>query len=231
MISHKIYDLKLLRPLVSMGSTFAMCIILSACQASKAATDYSDAQITTNHSRAIQHNSEHHSEKHRISIIGNDEDRFYVVDGKRFSNSQLSEKQKSQLAALNEKLSRLETSLEFDEARMEAWSEKMESMVEQIEIEAEKIEAVFEGFEFDDFEINLDDAKSNNFDHIRKNMSAFSKEMELASQSLAAKMKHLETNIEKIEIDIPRIDDNIIKQIEIEAKKMETLLVEIAQDI
>jgi len=192
-----------INPLLSMAATILMCAILSACQSTNASTD-KISKISGNAS-----DRHHISDHHNIRIREHNGQRLYSVNGKEFTYEQLSDEQKEKINQIDEKLSKLETALEFDSKRMEKWSQKMER-------EAERFEDVVEDLEFDM------DAKSIDVEHISKSLNEASRHMEI-------KMRDLEEKMHEMEIKMPAIDELKISEIEVQAEKMETALIEIAK--
>lgn len=203
---------QLTNPLLSMAATILMCAILSACHTTNASTDRV-SQISGNAS-----DRHHVSNHHNIRIREHDGHRLYTVDGKEFTYDQLSDEQKEKINQIEEKLSKLETALELDSQRMEKWSQKMEIVAERMEREAERFEDVVEDLEFDM------DSKSIDVEHISKSLNE-------ASRQLEVKMLKLEEKMHEMEIKIPAIDELKISEIELQAEKLETLLIEIAKNM
>ena len=182
-----------------------MCVILSACQSSKASTNYVD-----------ESSSRSFSDSHQIRIKNDSESRIYTVGDKRFSFEQLSPEQKKSINELEEKLGKLEQFVEIDSQRMEHWGEKMEAISEQMEREAEAFEDVIGDYDLDDGSQTLEQ---------------FSLKMAKASKNLENKMQQLEKNMNAIQVEAPKLDHKRMLQLETEANRMTSLLIEIAKDI
>ena len=144
-----------------------MCLILSACQSTKASTEYGDDSSSASFSA-----------KHQIRIQHDSGNRIYEVDGKRFAFDQLNNDQKKRMIELEEKMDKLELLVEIDGGRAEAWSEKMEAIAEQMELESEK------------FEDNVDD-----FEDDSQKLKEFSRKIAKASRNLEEKMSAIQVEM------------------------------------
>ncbi len=198
-------NVQFIKPIISMLATLTMCIILSACQSTKASTEYVDDSP-----------SGFFTDEHQIRIKHESGQRSYEVDDKRFSFDQLSDEQKERITKLEEKFDKLEGFAELDGERMEAWGEKMEAVGEQMELQAEKFEAIVGDFEFEENARGLEE---------------YSRKIAKASQNLEAKMQILEKKMKSIQLEMPKVDHQMMDQLESDAEKMGQLLIQIAKEI
>jgi uncharacterized lipoprotein YehR (DUF1307 family) len=203
--------MKIVKPLISMLASLIMCVILSACQSSKASPKYIETLSSTDHSSSLLQ-----SGNHQIRILHDSENKNYIVNGKRFSFQQLSSEQKKRILELEAKLDKLEQSLTIDEERLETWSEKMELIAEQMEQEAEEFEDTFDDFDFEQGSRELEQV---------------SLKIAKASRNLEDKMRQLEKSMRALQVEMPQINQQAISQLEVVAENMERILVEIAEEI
>lgn len=189
-----------IKPSLSMFATLLMCGALSACQHSKASGN--------------QQEYSSHSENRVVTIRNDDGKRIYVVNDKSFTFDQLSPEQQQKILKLETSINSLEAEIEEGTKGMEEFSEKMERVAEKMEREAEKLEQKIESIEFDS-----------------DGLAEMSEKLAEASRVLEEKMSKLEKEMRDIEVKMPEINQEAIRNIEIKARKYESLLVEIADEI
>ena len=149
-----------------------------------------------------------------IQINHSGEKRVYHVDGKRFTFKQLSTEQQQSIRKIEKQLKSLENIIEIDGEKIEKWGAKMEIVAERMEEEALKFEQNLKHLEFD----------QNKIESLSVELSKISSALEENMSVLSDKMKELEQKM-------PQIDQDKISQIEVQAQKLKTLLLEIAETI
>jgi chromosome segregation ATPase len=168
------------------------------------------------HSKASENRHEYtsHSKNHVVSIRNNNGERTYRVNDKSFTFDELSPEHQKKILKLEKNLELLEVEIEKSTEGMEEFSEQIERVAERMESEAEKLEQKMESIEFNS-----------------SDLAEMSKKLAAASSVLEVKMSKLEREMREIEVRMPDIDHEAIRNIEIEAKKYEELLVQIADEI
>ncbi len=165
-----------------------------------------------NTNAATKQTAEYSSNDHHIQIHSHDNQRYYRIDGKEFTYDELSSDQKRKITKLEKELEQFEINIELDSEQMERWAEEMEQVADKMEIKVQKLEDAMSDAELD-----------------FGSLEEFSEKMTRFSRNMNIEMTALEEQMKKVEHNMPKFDQQNISELEAKAKKLETLLIEIAE--
>ncbi|MCO4798577.1 MAG: hypothetical protein KC484_05160 [Colwelliaceae bacterium] len=152
-----------------------------------------------------------------ISISDDHNEKIYRVNNKQFSWHDLTAEQKSKVTLIEDKIKKVERSFNVQEKQLSIFAKQLEEKAQIIEDEVNKLEQV--SVKFDKENINL-----NDLNHLANELAKLS-----SVNEKLLRIKELE--IHEIEKKMEAVDLSLIGEIEIHAKELEQVLIEIAQTI
>ncbi|WP_206484382.1 hypothetical protein [Thalassotalea sp. G2M2-11] len=154
-----------------------------------------------------------------ITIFRSDDEqeKRYYVNGKVIYFHELNQAQKQRISAVEAKLDHLQQQFQIQEGKLEQFAAELEQKAQTITDEVSKLEQV--SVKFDKDTINMQD------------LAVISAELSKLALIDEALIKQQEQEMAKIEQQFDAVDLSIIKEIEIQAAKLESVLIDIAKEL
>jgi len=152
-----------------------------------------------------------------IKLSDNDQEKKYQVNGKTFYWRSLTPEQKAKIKAVEDKLKSVEKRFQTQEKQLNVFASQIEQKAREIENEARKLERV--SIEFDQDSINMGD------------LHRIADELAKLTHINEKLIHQKENELREVEEQLHSVDLSLIKDIEKHARALESVLIEIAEQI